>query len=227
MKKLVSLLALSTVLLFSSFNTHAVASSQTDPKTTKKELNDFSNQTDGLEIVDVDELPEGTPMIEFDNMDEFKKAVEELQLAQEINADIEEDVVSANLNSVPEFSTMAAAKNGTSRIKWNSAGRLDYVYKLWLPSSLWIDFTYTYTGTALSSKKFTKIKTVKSGSNGVPSSWHQTTHAANISGNKKVATIKIQGYHLLGVKIGGQGVGAKFTDSYTKKYDITKKNQIW
>lgn len=111
----------------------------------------------------------------------------------------------------------ATTSNGSARILWCTAERFDSVYKVWLPFSMWIDFTYTYTGSG-SSKKFTKITKIVSNSSGFPSTWHQTTSISNFYDSNKGVSIKIQGYHLLGVAIGGQAVGAKFSDTYTKKY---------
>lgn len=223
MKKVVSLVVLSIALVFGSFTQVAAASQgNSDSENFKKELLELSKQTEGLEFVDANTLPEGTTMINFENMDEFKKAVEEFQMSQEEVTNEESSVIeNLELSSTFNLQTISTAsvKEGTSRIKWYTSESIESVYKVWLPVSMWIDFSYTYTGSG-SSKEFNRIKTVTSNSSGFPSSWYQTSYSANIASNKKSVSIKIQGYHLLGVNIGGNSIGAKFSDSYTKKYSF-------
>ncbi|MDQ0178295.1 hypothetical protein [Bacillus chungangensis] len=48
--------------------------------------------------------------------------------------------------------------------------------------------------------------------------WTQTTSSYNIINNKKAIEITIQGYFVLGLKIGDFDAGFKFTDSFTKQY---------
>lgn len=223
MKKIGTLLALSTTLVLGSFSgTQAFAEeNQTNSETIKEQLSEIESQTDGLEIVDIDEVPEGTPTINFDSVEEFKQAVEEYKKAQEENKDeaITEEVSEENNLEQPKFVTMAATttKNGLSTIKWSTAERWSYIYKLYYPSSMWIDFSYTYTGSG-STKKFTKIKSVSSQSGNFPSSWHQTDKVTNFYDSNKGVSIKITGYYLLGVSVGGQSVGTHFKDNWTKKY---------
>ncbi|MEH7141596.1 hypothetical protein [Priestia megaterium] len=227
MKKIGTLLALSTTLLLGSFSsTQAFAeTNQTNSETIKDQLNELESQTDGLEIVDSSELPEGTPTVNFDSVEEFKQAVEEYEKAQmennndEINSEMTENLSEENNLEQPKFVTMAASttKNGLSTIKWMTAERVSYLYKVYYPTFMWIDFSYTYTGSG-STKKFTKIKSVSSQSDNIPSSWHQTDKATNFYDKNKGVSIKITGYYLLGVSIAGYNVGAHFSDSWTKKY---------
>ena len=184
---------------------------------------ELSQQFESLEIIDASELPKDTPTISFDSIDEFKNVIENTQsITVETIEDANDEVgITSKLEGLPlsnsSFTTLATTKNGASTIKWFTAEDPSYVYKVWLPASMWIDFEYTYTGSG-STKKFSKIKKVVSESSGVVSNWHQTTYAANFYDSNKGVSIKIQGYHLLGVNIAGQSIGAKFSDSYTKKY---------
>ncbi|MCY8275471.1 hypothetical protein, partial [Bacillus inaquosorum] len=68
------------------------------------------------------------------------------------------------------------------------------------------------------SKKFKKITSIKSDSSSFPSSWHQSMSNSTFYDKNRGVKIHIKGSFLLGVNIGGQSVGAKFPDSYTKKY---------
>lgn len=208
---------LSTALFISLFNQSVSASGDIDDLSNK-----ISSESSHVEIVKAEEVPEGVSSINFDSYEDFENAVRAWEVDQ-LNREKEEGSL-FSLGIVPSaspsfYAKAAASKSGTDRIKWSSAEELRWVYSLWLPQTMYIDFEYTYIGSG-STKKFSKITSVKSNSNGFPSSWHQTTSAKNISANKRSVSIKIQGYHLLGVNISGQSVGAKFSDSYNKKYSF-------
>lgn len=219
MKKTV-LALLSATLVFSSFNIEALADSSSSSETIKQELKEFDKQTSAVEIVEFSEVPQSAPVINFDSVEEFEKAIKEYEEAMNKDEAIEEFYPEVSETSfVPNDKMMlrAATKNGSARIKWHLAEYWEYVYKLYLPVSMWIDFTYSYTGSG-SSKKFKKIHDIKSNSGAIPSSWYQTTATHNFYDKNRGVSIKIQGYFLLGVSIGGQPIGAKFPNSYTRKY---------
>lgn len=229
MKKLISVLALSTVIVSCSF-TQAFAQSEPSPKSIQKQLTQLEQQTN-VEFVDVEELPEGTPIIYFDSVEELHKAIE---AAQAIEKD-EQAVVASVLDSANDpftplpiqeytpslpldtgFYTTATA-TGTKRITWYLAESWDYALKWYLPSQMWIDLTYTYTGSG-STKKFSSITKVTSNSSGFPSTWKQEAKSTSFYDSNRGVTVKISGYHLLGVNMAGQSVGMKFPETYTKKY---------
>ncbi|ASS72392.1 hypothetical protein [Bacillus atrophaeus] len=215
MKKIAVLVALCTALIFTPFNTKATTAVQKDHKTIKQELQKFDKQTDSVELVY--NLPKGTPTIKFDNVEEFKKAVADYEKASKNK---KQNVQEYNDNTTPTSYTFLAAsstKTGTKRIRWSNAESLRWAYSVWLPHDMWIDFKYTYTGSG-KSKKFKKVTTIKSDSSSFPSSWHQSMSNSSFYDKNRGVKIHIKGSFLLGVNIGGQSVGAKFPDSYTKKY---------
>ncbi|EFI64368.1 MULTISPECIES: hypothetical protein [Bacillus] len=209
---------LSTALVVSMLgvNTSASAaiSGSTDSQILQEELSNIEYQSDAVEIINTDELPKDTPTINFDTIEDFEKFVKEYESFQTYN----ENIVSESSNTLDNQFPIAYA-NGSKTIHWYTAEDWSSFYKLYLPSKMWIDFTYTYSGSG-SNKTFTKITSIKSNSGSIPSSWNQTTAVSNISGNKKSVTIKVTGYFLLGVNIGGQSVGAKFHGSFTKKANV-------
>lgn len=214
---------LSTALVFSSFNTKASAE-ENSTNNVQEELSEFAEQTNSLEIVNIEEVPTDAPIISFDSVEDFQQAVNEMERDALIEETFAEEEIFAETTvfekpapSVRLLATATAVKNGSARITWNPMS-WNPLHQLILPTSMWIDFSYTYTGTG-STRKFTKITSIVASSNGTPSTWHKTT--APISSfydlNKGVS-ITIQGYHLLGVSIGGQPIGARFADTFTKKY---------
>ncbi|MBY8914932.1 hypothetical protein KY305_19645 [Bacillus sp. YC2] len=222
MKKIGVLLFLSVFVLFSSFNSSVSAAS------VKEQLTSVAEQTKGMEVVD--DLPKGTPVVKFDSVADFEEAVKAVQENRKEAVKNEDNVVEESVvsKSEPGIFVMAAAKkavatkNGSSQIKWHEMtwNPLNFKYD----TDLWIQFTYSYTGSG-SKKKFAKIKSVHSGNGGFPMNWNQTTSVTNIYDSNRSVSIKIQGYFLVGVNIGGQTVGTKFTDSFTKKYHLQKANK--
>ncbi|WP_445506779.1 hypothetical protein [Niallia sp. 03190] len=228
MKKVLALSVLSFILMFNTtlLKTFAESptketnvSSQEENQKTLEELYEYADQTNNFEIVSASELPENTPTINFDSVEDFKRAIEESREIQANNEEIETFYEKSDVSTnAPKLLTRAAAtKNDSKRISWSLVGTWEWIYQWWLPPNMWIDFTYTYTGSG-SSKKFSKITKITSNSSGFPSSWVETTSVSNFYDDNKGVSIKIQGYHLLGVSIGGQAIGTKFYDNYTKKY---------
>ncbi|MCY8009718.1 hypothetical protein MOJ76_15600 [Bacillus haynesii] len=222
MKKVgIFVVALSIALVLSSFNVKALAAGKTSPETIKQELNKFDKQKDTFEIV-YDKLPQGTPTVKFDSVEDFKKAVSEYEKAiKKRNNQVEEffENPSETTSNKNTFTLAAAAKTktGTGRIMWFNSENLKWVFAVYMPHDMWIDFKYTYTGSG-KSKKFKKITKIKSDSSNFPSSWHQTLSNHSFYDKNRGVKIHIKGYFLLGVNIAGQSAGFKIPDSYTKKY---------
>ncbi|GIN62398.1 hypothetical protein J27TS8_23910 [Robertmurraya siralis] len=211
MEKLLFILGLSVVLVSSSF-TPAFAESESFSENTKEELIQLEQETGAVEFFDISELPEGIPILEFDSVEELQKTIE---YARSIEKNENFDKVFTPISKDSGFSIMAST--GTARIQWYTAENWDYIYKIYLPSTMWIDLTYTYTGSG-STKKFSKITKVTSNSTSFPSTWIQETKSTSFYDSNRGVTVKIAGYHLLGVSIKGFNVGAKFPETYTKKY---------
>ncbi|NRG32892.1 hypothetical protein, partial [Niallia circulans] len=226
MKKVI-LSILSILFIFSTTNLTTYAetsnknvSEQENEKINSVALSDITDRYENLEVIDPSTLPKDSYYIEVDNLDELDQLFSTIQGSfneldkNEVTYDNSTDLTIPNTQ--PIMLAAASTKNGSARIgfvPWT----INPVHLVLLPLDMWIDFTYTYTGSG-SKRKFSEIKKIKSNSNGIPSSWHQTTGISNFYDSKKGVEIKIQGYHLLGVKVGGQDVGYKFSGTYTKKW---------
>lgn len=131
----------------------------------------------------------------------------------------EQSSISDNLNS-SGFETLATTKNGSKRL--TVALKVGNPLK---PGTITADITYTYAGSG-KKKKFSRIKNVKSHSLlSFPVDWKQQTKTTNISSDKKRVRVKLQGYHLVGVSIGGQGVGARINDTISFNYYINSSKK--
>ncbi len=234
MKKVLLAVLCSTSLLFGQFNSEALAEDTTSVNLA--EIESVVEQSPNIDMTTTEELPAGTEFLNFDSIEEFKEFTEEWDTMVELDSINEvitdyptNDPVTTPIPPTPDPTdnmsnpypgkyspTGSSVKNGTSRIQWPPVS-LNPLKSIILPLSWWIDFTYDYTGSG-SSKKFSKIKIVKSASTGFPSGWHQSTYSTSFYDNNKGVKIKIQGYHLLGVNIAGQSIGAKFSDTATKSY---------
>lgn len=226
-KKHLFLILTSIFLMLSSFATESFAVSNND-SVKREEVIDALKEVDNFEVVSTSELPENTPMIEFDSVEDFKKmldnfANEDGLLDNEVNNVELEDQFSLLDQKI---STMAAkkkpkTKNGSAEIKWkqHTLNPLNFKYD----TKLWIHFTYAYTGSG-KKKKFYKVNSIKSGNGGFPMTWVQTSSTKNIYNSKESVSITIRGYFLIGLNIGGQTVGGRLTDSFNKKYHLNKKN---
>lgn len=226
MKK-VLLSILSILFIFSTTNltTYAESSNRNVSEQENEEidsavLSDITDKYENLEVIDPSTLPKDSHYIEVENLEELDQLFSTIQdsfnESEEIEVTYDNSTDLTIPNTQPIMLAAASTKNGSARITF-IPWTVNPVHLVLLPLHMWIDFTYTYTGSG-STKKFSKIKVIKSNSNGVPSSWHQTTGISNLYDSKKGVEIKIQGYHLLGVKVGEQDIGYKFTGTYTKKW---------
>jgi len=221
LKKVGIALVLSTVVAFGAIGTSAsAATDQSQTENVKEEIQNFSAETDNLEVINKEDLPEGTPVINFDSVEDFKKAVKEMETLKaeentnEINID-STDTSSSDLNKIM-MTAAATTKSGSATIKWYeiSWNPINFKYD----TQMYIDFDYKYTGSG-SKKKFSKVTDIQSGNGGFPMNWNQSTKGTyNFYDSNRGVKISITGYYLLGVNVGGQTVGTKFHDSFTKSY---------
>lgn len=223
MRKILLYTALLLAAFFTSFENHALASELDNSEDLKKQVTDLFKDTDGINIIDINEVPKDTPIIEFDSIEEFEKSARAFQenIKNEIdNNEIfeisDQNLIKYNSNISP-MSQLRTNKVG--RIKWHTAERWDYVYKLYMPSSMTIDLSFQTTGKG-STERISKINSIKSHSSGIKSSWTQTNSASNISKNNLSVSITIIGYHTVGISIKGFTLGANFDDSWTKTYKL-------
>lgn len=89
-------------------------------KVTMNDIHNVVNQTDALELIDVKDLPEEAPFVEFDSLEEFQKAVTDLE--EENNNTLISDELPTGFNTISsssnslasgESTTLAAAKSRT------------------------------------------------------------------------------------------------------------------
>lgn len=218
MKKIFILLVLSVTFIFNLFSPLALAANEEDVERDAilEQLEDVAKRHNNLEIIIIEELPEGTPVVSFDSVEEFEKALAEVEENKKFSG--AEEVIEINdelIENIPFENSLMTTKNGSAEIKWHeqTCNPLNFKYD----TKLWIHFNYKYTGSG-SNKKYESVSNIKSGNGGYPMPWTQTTSSYNIINNKKAISITIQGYFTLGLKIGQYDAGFRFTDSFTKKY---------
>ncbi|WP_330949742.1 hypothetical protein [Virgibacillus sp. MG-45] len=213
MKKKLFLSLLVSLFIIGSFSTNVFASN-----TTYDDLKRISDESEIFELVSKDELPEGTRMVEFDSVEEFEKALQELEeekLQKAIEVSEKDSIISDSLNS-SRFASLAATKNGSKRLGVILKPSLNPLK----PGTITANITYTYTGSG-NKKRLSSIKKVTSHSTlSFPVDWKQQTKTTNISSTRKSVHVKLQGYFLVGVSIGGQGVGARINDTISFRYTI-------
>lgn len=218
MKKIFILLVLSLTLIFNLSSPLALATSEKNVERDEilEQLEDVVKRHKNLEMISIEELPEGTPIVSFDSVEEFEKALTEVEENKKLIG--EEEVIEFNdelIENIPFANNLMAIKSGSDQIKWHE--------QTWNPlnikydTKLWIHFNYEYTGSK-SNRNFVSVSNITSGNGGYPMPWSQTTSSYNIINNKKAIEITIQGYFTLGLKIGDFDTGFKFTDSFTKRY---------
>lgn len=190
-----------------------------------KSINNVASETDTVEIIDADQLPEGTQFIEFENMEEFEDFLSEVEDYHENKQN--ESVIELDPASQldDQLVTMASTKSDTKVLKVMVKPSLNPIKGLAQPVNVTVDLRYKYTGSG-SKRKFSSISKITSYSFGIPTDWVQTSKKTSFSSNKKTANITLNGYHLLGIKIGGQSAGAKFSDSIRFKYKIGGKTKL-
>ncbi|MGG0386332.1 hypothetical protein ABEY69_25390 [Priestia filamentosa] len=226
MKKTVKVLLSTTLALgiFSTSSSFVNAQSITEETTTLTEINKVAQSSDSLTPIDVSELPEGTEFVNFDTVEDFEKAVAELDKENKENKDsILQTEVLPSTNSYSSASdrlfTTAAAKTGSARVSVLTKISLNPIKAAVQPTKITVDFTYSYTGSG-TSKKFSKINKVSSYSLGFPSTWHQTTRTHSFYSSNKGVKMTLQGYHLLGVNIAGVPAGFRASDTYNFSYKL-------
>lgn len=217
MKKIFILLVLSLTLIFNLSSPLALATSEENVERDAivEQLEDVVKRHKNLEMISIEELPEGTPIVSFDSVEEFEKALTEVEENKKL---IDEEVIEINdelIENIPFANSLMATKSGSDEIKWHEHtwNPLNFKYD----TDLWIHFNYKYTGSK-SNRNFVSVSNITSGNGGFPMPWTQTTSSYNIINDKKAIEITILGYFTLGVKFGQYDAGFRFTDSFTKRY---------
>lgn len=219
MKKIVLSLVLSLFVVITTGNT-AFASSEVTKTSAEilSEIEAITENSESVELISVDELPEGTPFVNFDTVEDFEKAVKELDEENKNTQVVHVNAYSLSDQIIP---TMAAAKTSST------TDRLDVLVKsswnalkaLTQPTSVTVDLTYSYTGSG-SNKAFSKIDKVKSFSFGFPTQWVQTDYNSSFYNSKKGVSMELLGHNVLGAVIAGQTIGTKVADEITFDYEL-------
>ncbi|WP_342513361.1 hypothetical protein MKY34_00800 [Sporosarcina sp. FSL K6-1522] len=225
MKKLISSLVLSLFAVSTIGNTVFASSEDTQYSTEiLTEIEDVANNSRSIELIDVDELPEGTPIVNFDTVEDFEKALKELD---EENKDLQVDVFEDTkyiFQSDQFITTFAGPLN--DRITVFVKTSLNPLKAVTQPVRVTVDLKYTYTGSG-SSKKFSNVSSVKSFSSGFPTDWVQTSHNRSYFNSNKGVKIKLFGYNVVGAVIKGQPIGAKIADEITFSYTLGGSKNIF
>ncbi|MGR6899708.1 hypothetical protein [Rummeliibacillus sp. BSL5] len=204
------------------------ASTSENSTATMNEIKDIANQTDSLELVDVTDLPENTPFINFDSIEDFQKAIADLEQEQKQEQEtlMEElpeglDSISSSPTSIADrgITTFAASQSRTDVLKVTVKPSWNPLKSITQPATVTVNLTYNYKNGAFTNKKITKSN-VKSHSFGVPTSWVQEDVNSSYYDSKKGVKLELIGYNVVGLAIKGQPVGAKIDDIITFKYKI-------
>lgn len=225
MKKLTLTLALSLFAVSAVGNT-ALASTEAieSPVKILTEIESVANNSESIELINVNELPVGTPTVNFDTVEDFEKAVRELD---DENKDPQlvkatEDITLSNQLITP----MAATSSTTDRLTVWVKPSLNPIKSATQPASVTCDLKYSYTGSG-SSKTFSEILNASSFSVGVPTSWVQVDFNKSFYSFKKGVSIELLGYNLVGVSVGGLEVGVQVRDEITFNYRIDGSKTVF
>ncbi|MCY7695326.1 hypothetical protein MH109_13230 [Bacillus altitudinis] len=227
MKKLVVSIIIALFAVTSLINT-ASATAEKGTSSTKvlSKLKGVVENSNHLEIVDLDKLPEGTPILQFDTVEDFEKALKDSKLQNTYNDVNNLTEETKPLNQITTLASKATTKTRTDVLKIMRKGKISRVLNPLSDSSrITVDLKYSYSGSG-SKRKFTKINKVSSYSSGIPTSWKQTSYNKSISSTKKSVTITLNGYYLFGVSIGGQTIGTRTPDQIKFKYTVGGKKDL-
>jgi len=181
------------------------------------EIEAITNNSESVELISVDELPKGTPFVKFETIEDFEKAVKELDLENKTPQIVNIDTEYMPLSN--QMITKAATSSTTDRLEvfikksWNALKAVTQ------PTTVTVDVKYSYTGYG-STKAFSSISNVTSFSLGFPTSWVQTDYNKSFYNFKKGVSLELLGYNVVGAVIAGQEIGAKVADEITFNYNI-------
>ncbi|MDQ0178294.1 hypothetical protein [Bacillus chungangensis] len=122
MKKIFILLVLSVTFIFNLFSPLALAANEEDVERDAilEQLEDVAKRHNNLEIISIEELPEGTPVVSFDSVEEFEKALAEVEENKKFSG--AEEVIEINdelIENIPFENSLMTTKNGSAEIKWH------------------------------------------------------------------------------------------------------------
>ena len=179
-------------------------------------IESIANNSDYIDLIDINELPEGAPVINFDTVEDFEQAIKELE-NEDTELNLYEDTESSSL-STPLITTMATSST-TDRLEVWVKPSLNPIKSATQPVTVTVDLSYRYNGSG-SSKTFSSITGVSSFSLAFPTIWVQTGYSSFFYNFNKGVTIELLGYNRLGIVIGEQPIGAQVKDEITFSYAL-------
>lgn len=225
MKNKVFISLLSVLLIVGSFSTSVFASDSEDTSSQEnakilRSVEELVEDSDSVELIDVDELPEGAPVIEFETVEEFEKVLIDLEKEnKENNTLITEENLIESTESEPVIRALASTVKVLTVIVKPSVNPLKQMTQ---PASITVDLGYSYSG-----GKFTSINSVRSHSSGFPTNWKQTSYSRSYYDSNRGVNMTINGYNQLGVVIGGQPIGTRVNDQLTFKYKLGGSTRVF
>lgn len=177
----------------------------------KSELEEIFDNED-IEVIDGDEIPEeaegNMPELEFDTIEEFKEFVESESEVQQV---FESEDLETEVNETVADQELGIASSNRSGREFVCAGSDCTPLYTFPAGPVYVD--YTYRGTATT---FDSITGISFEDTNTYTSWIESTPPySNIATNSRSATLTSQGYHLLGISIGGFDAGLRHSKTYS------------
>ena len=128
MKKLVVSIIIALFAVTSLINT-ASATAEKGTSSTKvlSKLKGVVENSNHLEIVDLDKLPEGTPILQFDTVEDFEKALKDSKLQNTYNDVNNLTEETKPLNQITTLASKATTKTRTDVLKIMRKGKISRV----------------------------------------------------------------------------------------------------
>ncbi|QTB23128.1 hypothetical protein J1907_03165 [Lysinibacillus sphaericus] len=228
MKKFALSLVLSLFAVGTLGNT-AMASTEVieSPSKILSEVEEIANNSESIELINIDELPEGIPFVNFDTVEDFEKAVKEMDIeATQVTVNENTESITQSNQLMGARVARAATSETTDRLRVLVKASWNPIKAATQPAWVDVDLKYTYTGSG-SSKTFSELKKVTSFSLSFPTEWVQTEKNHSFYNFKKGISVELLGYNLLGAVIAGQPVGAKVKDEIKFNYVIDGSKELF
>lgn len=189
------------------------------------EIEAITNNSESVELISVDELPKGTPFVNFDTIEDFEKAVKELDEENKNPQIVNIDTEYTSLSNQMITTKAASTSSTTDRLEVLISKSWNALKAATQPTTVTVDVKYSYTGSG-STKAFSSINNVTSYSLGFPTTWVQTDYNKSFYNFKKGVSLELLGYNVVGAVIAGQEIGAKVSDEITFNYNIGGEKNI-
>ncbi|QGS68702.1 hypothetical protein CV093_10160 [Oceanobacillus sp. 143] len=142
------------ILVFSTFSSTAFASTSGLSTSQLNKVKAIDGASESIELVDLSEVPKGAPMIEFETVEEFEKAIQELDKENqradsvvymedtlgdfyEIGSDDDELIVQGTGSTVKVFTVLTKPS-------------FNWIMQQVQPTGITVDLEYSYSGSGSS-----------------------------------------------------------------------------